>query len=83
MFLEEILGVNPSWTKNYLAAVLLDKSRAYGGELSISNAKSWADKIKRGKYNRETVLDLARVIGYSDPTGERATNNVMRELALA
>lgn len=43
--------------------------------MSKSKADRLADKFKRGEYDP----DLVRVIGYSDPTGETAVNNYMRE----
>lgn len=78
MYLEEILGIDRSATKTYIKATLLDRSRANGGSLSTSLADRWANKIKQGKFDRQMVIELARVIGYSDPTGERAARNADR-----
>ncbi|MFJ3030988.1 hypothetical protein ACIP5Z_01495 [Rothia terrae] len=77
------MNIDRSQTKGVIKAHLLDMSRANGGNLSKSAADKWANKIKQGKFNTDMVREFAKVIGYSDPTGERATNNVMRELALA
>lgn len=78
MYLEEILGIDRSATKTLIKATLLDKARANGGSLSTSLADRWANRIKQGKFDKQMLLELARVVGYSDPTGERAVNNVMR-----
>jgi hypothetical protein len=43
--------------------------------LSQSRADRLADKFKRGAYDPA----LVRIIGWADPTGETACNNVMRE----
>lgn len=83
MYLEEILGIDRSATKTYIKATLLDKARANGGSLSTSLADRWANKIKQGKYDKKMLVELARVIGYSDPTGERAAHNADRALGLA
>lgn len=82
MYLEEILGIDRSATKTYIKATLLDKARANGGSLSTSLADRWANKIKQGKFDKQMLMDLARVIGYSDPTGERAARNADRALGL-
>lgn len=84
MYLEEILGVDRSATKTLIKATLLDRARANGGSLSTSPADRWANKIKQGKFDRQMVIELAHahVIGYSDPTGERATRNADRALGL-
>lgn len=78
-----LMDIDRSQTKTYIKALLLDMSRANGGDLSTSAADKWANKIKQGKFDADLVREFARVIGYSDPTGERATNNVMRERGLA
>lgn len=83
MYLEEILGVDRSATKTIIKATLLDKARTNGGSLSTSLADRWANKIKQGKFDKQMLATLASVIGYSDPTGERATRNADRDLGLA
>ncbi|MBF0808837.1 hypothetical protein E4U03_09515 [Rothia nasimurium] len=82
MFLEELLGIDRSATKTFIKATLLDKARANGGSLSTSLADRWANQLKQGKYDKKMLIDLARIIGYSDPTGERATRNADRALGL-
>lgn len=73
------LDIDRSQTKTVIKALLLGMSRANGGSLSTSAADKWANKIKQGKFDADLAREFAKVIGYSDPTGERATSNVMRE----
>lgn len=46
-----------------------------GREISRSKALKLADRFKRGVFDPE----LLPVVQWSDPTGETATSNVMRE----
>lgn len=73
------MNIDRSQTKRDIKALLLDMAHANGGNLSTSAADKWANKIKQGKFDADLAREFAKVIGYSDPTGERATNNVMRE----
>lgn len=73
------IHVDPRSTKNEIRDALLDLAAGAGQPLSKSKADKLADKFKRGLFDPE----LARVIQYADPTGELATNNVMREQLLA
>jgi hypothetical protein len=50
-----------------------------GQPLSKARADKLADKFKRGTFDPA----LVRIIGWSDPTGETACNNVMREAVAA
>ena len=45
-----------------------------GETLSKARADKLANKFKKGMFDP----DLARVIQYSDPTGETAVNNALR-----
>lgn len=61
--------VDQSATKNEIKLALLDFSSENGESLSKSKADALADKFKRGQFDP----DLARIIHYSDTTGEEAT----------
>ena len=69
--------VNPKDTKNKIRDDLMLMAAEQGEPLSKSRANNLADKFKKGLYDPE----LARVLQHSDPTGETATNNVLKEQA--
>jgi len=71
--------VDPTATKNEIRDALLTMAAAKDHPLSKSRANNLADKFKKGLFDPE----LARVLQYSDPTGEQAVENVMRELVAA
>ena len=69
--------VNPKDTKNKIRDDLMLMAAEQGEPLSKSRANNLADKFKKGLFDPE----LQRIINYSDPTGETATNNVLKEQA--
>ena len=69
--------VNPKDTKNKIRDDLMLMAAEQGEPLSKSRANNLADKFKKGLYDPE----LARVLQHSDPTGETAVNNVLKEQA--
>ena len=71
------IHVDRAATKNEIRDALLGMANGAGQPLSKSRADKLADKFKRGMFDPE----LARVIGWADPTGEMACNNVMKEMA--
>lgn len=79
MLFDSISHLDRSATKHQVRDELLFLAGEHNQPLSKSKADRLADKFKRGEYDP----DLVRVIGYSDPTGETAVNNYMRELATA
>lgn len=62
-------------TKHVIRDWLQIMAEDAGREISHSKANRLADKFKRGLFDPE----LIPVTEWSDPTGERATDNVMRE----
>ena len=69
--------VNPKDTKNKIRDDLMLMAAEQGQPLSKSRANNLADKFKKGLYDPE----LAKVLQHSDPTGEAAVNNVLKEQA--
>lgn len=61
--------VDPSSTRNEIAAELLAIAAENGEEISPSRADKLANKFKRGQFDPI----LARIIHYNDSTGEEAT----------
>lgn len=74
MFFDHVGHLDRSATKHQVRDELLFLAGEQGSPLSKSKADKLADRFKRGAFDP----DLARVIGWSDPTGEEAVNNVMR-----
>ena len=64
-----------SATKHTIRHWLQVMAEDAGREISQSKANKLADKFKRGLFDPE----LMPVTEWSDPTGETATNNVLRE----
>ena len=73
-------GLNQAATKNENRDQLLANAEEMGVALSRAKADKVANAYKRGRLD-EMDPELMRVIGYSDPTGETAVNNYMREQA--
>lgn len=71
--------VNPKDTKNKIRDELMLMAAEQGEPLSKSRANNLADKFKKGLYDPE----LARVLQHSDPTGEAAVSNVLKEWVAA
>lgn len=71
-------GVDRADTKNTIRDMFVENLAYMGVEISRSKATKLADQYKRGRLD-EMDPELMRVIGYSDPTGETAVNNYMRE----
>lgn len=70
--------IDRSQTRNEIRDVLLRRAEERRHPLSKARADKLAGKFKQGLFDDE----MARVIGWSDPTGETACTNVMRaELA--
>ena len=69
--------VNPKDTKNKIRDDLMLMAAEQGEPLSKSRANNLADKFKKGLFDPE----LQRIINYSDPVGEQAVNNVLKEQA--
>ena len=69
--------VNPKDTKNKIRDDLMLMAAEQGETLSKSRANNLADKFKKGLFDPE----LQRIINYSDPVGEQAVNNVLKEQA--
>lgn len=67
------IHVDRAATKNEIRDALLVLATGAGQPLSKSRADKLADKFKRGAFDPE----LARVLQYSDPTGETAVRNVL------
>lgn len=63
--------------KTDLVQDLLEAEQAKGQHLSVSQARRLALRVRRGDFNKDP--ELARVISYADPTGERAVGNVLRQ----
>lgn len=72
-----LIACDRSATKNEIRDALLALAATNDHPLSRSRADYLADKFKRGLFDPE----LARVLSYSDPTGEIAVRNVMKEAA--
>ena len=62
-------------TKNEIRDLLLYNAEQEGEPLTKARANNLADKFKKGQFDP----DLARIIQYTDPTGETAAKNVDRE----
>lgn len=71
----DIPGLDRAQTKNEIRDRLLVEAFWSGHPLSKSKANNLADKYKKGMYDPE----LQRIINYSDPVGEQAVNNVLKE----
>lgn len=71
--------VDPTATKNEIRDALMDLADAKGHAISRSRANNLADKFKKGLFDPE----LEYVLQHSDPTGEEAVRNVMREQMVA
>ena len=69
-------GVDRADTKNTIRDTFLDNLTYMGVEVSRAKASKLADQYKRGRLD-EMHPDLAKVISWSDPTGETAVKNVM------
>ena len=65
--------IDSSLTKGQIIAALMDQAEDAGNPLSFTKACKLAVRIKRGEYDPE----LAKVIGWADPTGETACRRVM------
>lgn len=74
----EIYGLNRAQTKNEIRDHLISEAVLAGSYLSKSRANNLADQYKKGLLDGP---DLMTVINYSDPTGEKAVRNVLREVA--
>jgi len=61
--------------KNDIRDWLIILADEAGEQISKARADKLANKFKKGMFDPE----LERVIQYSDTTGERAVNNVLRE----
>lgn len=79
MFFDRVGHLDRSATKHQVRDELLFLAGERNHPMSAAKADKLADKFKRGVYDP----DLAKVIQWSDPTGETAVNNVMRELSAA
>jgi len=66
-------------TKNDIRDWLIILAGDNGEDLSKARADKLANKFKKGLFDPE----LERVIQHSDPTGEHAVNNVLREQVAA
>lgn len=75
----DIPGLDRAQTKNQIRDRLLVEAFWADHQLSKSRADNLANKYKKGLFDPE----LQRIINYSDPTGETATNNVMKEQVAA
>lgn len=64
-----------SATKNEIRDWLIILADDNGEDLSKARADKLANKFKKGLFDPE----LERVLQYSDPTGEAAVKNVMKE----
>ena len=64
-----------SATKNEIRDWLIILADDNGESLSKARADKLANKFKKGLFDPE----LERVLQYSDPTGEAAVKNVMKE----
>lgn len=71
----DIPGLDRAQTKNQIRDRLLVEAFCADHQLSKSRADNLANKYKKGLFDPE----LQRIINYSDPTGETATNNIMKE----
>ena len=71
--------INPRMTKNEIRDGLLEMASESGLSLAKAKADKLANKFKKGLFDPE----LNQFIAYADPTGEQATNNIMRQTALA
>lgn len=67
-----------SATKNEIRDWLIILADDNGESLSKARADKLANKFKKGLFDPE----LERVLQYSDPTGEAAVKNVMKEFAV-
>lgn len=67
-----------SATKNEIRDWLIILADDNGENLSKARADKLANKFKKGLFDPE----LERVLQYSDPTGEAAVKNVMKEFAV-
>lgn len=76
MFLRSI---NRTATKNEIRDELLWLAHDNDQTLSEARADKLANKFKKGQFDPE----LAKFIQYSDLTGERAVNNVLKEQVAA
>lgn len=71
-----LAGLDRADTKNTIRDLLIENAAYLGAEISRAKADKAAQAFKRGRL--DDMTDLARVIGWADPTGERATENAMR-----
>lgn len=71
------IACDRSAPKNDIRDWLMILANDNGESLSKARADKLANKFKRGEFDP----DLERVIQYSDPTGETAVNNTMKEAA--
>lgn len=74
MFFDSIGHLDRSARKNEIRDELMFLAGEHSHPISKARAEKLADKYKRGLFDPE----LARVIAWSDPTGERAVENVLR-----
>ena len=70
--------IDSSLTKGQIIAALMDQAEDAGNPLSFTKACKLAVRIKRGEYDPE----LAKVIGWADPTGETACRRVRADNGL-
>lgn len=70
------INCDRSARKNDIRDWLLILAHDNGEHLSDARADKLANKFKKGLFDPE----LERVLQYSDPTGEEAVTNVIREL---
>lgn len=76
--------VTRAMTKNQIRDEFLRVADLLKVELSQSRANNLADGYKKGKSIELLTApnpEWKRIIDYSDPTGETAVNNVMKEAA--
>ena len=71
-----LAGLDRSDTKNTIRDLLIENAAYLGAELSRAKADKAAQAFKRGRL--DDMTELARVLDYADPTGERATESVLR-----
>lgn len=73
------IHVDRTATKNTIRDWLIILANEAGKTLSQAKADKLANKFKKGLFDPE----LAYILAWSDPTGENAVRNVLREEALA
>jgi hypothetical protein len=69
-----LANIDPTTPAMQIVSFLMGNAEMAGVQMSFSKAQRIARKVQRGVFDPE----LARVIQYSDPTGEAAVREVMR-----